>query len=307
MSAYLTWLEARDLALSGTPVRRDSWPFVGVPESMPPLWLERRTGLWVLTDARHSVMRVVDASWFSAKEFFAGDWTTDAPGTVRDVCGIEAPKPLFQPPGILLPGELDLSTITLHADIGGSLPDGVYMVDFFLDGQFMGTLEANTPGRYTISSSFIWGSYTTASRIRAWIDVRSSLPLPAWSGHAEWEIIFPAPSYFTINLGVEFIDYPGFIAGTGWLGSDKTFGPYSDNRWIYSHVDDGTMTAQADDDLAINGVLVDPNGVAGYVVPGGATQLLLFLPAGMTFTMNIWNSGGFVWGHGLLRLYNRPI
>ena len=67
------------------------------------------------------------------------------------------------------------------------------------------------------------------------------------------------------------------------------------------------MTPSADDDLAINGVKIHPDNLAGYVVPGGATEMLLFLPSGQTFTLNIWNAGGNMWGHGYLRLYNRPI
>ena len=79
--------------------------------------------------------------------------------------------------------------------------------------------------------------------------------------------------------------------------------------------------AAADDDLAINGTLVNPDNIAGYVWPqppydiynpgaaGGQTKLLLHLPAGDTFTMNIWNGtyGGNCGGYGLLRLYNRPL
>lgn len=119
---------------------------------------------------------------------------------------------------------------------------------------------------------------------------------------------YPPLSYFTINLGVEFVDFPGYWASAGWFGPDKVFGPYPDNRWVYSHADDGADTAQVDDDLAVNGTLVFPDSLASYVVPDGATALLLVLPAGSTFTLNIWNASyGPTWGHGLLRLYNRPI
>ena len=313
MSAYLTWPEARDLALAGAPVRRDSWPtgiMMGGTYSglLFPTWLERRIGLWVGTDDRHAFVRVVDPGIFGLLEFYAKDWTTDPPGTTRDVCQIDPPEPVFVPPGVGLDGEPGVATIDLHADIGASSPGGVFTILYYLDGALVGTREAAAPGRYTLTVPFSWSSYSTAGRVRAWIDVRSTLPLPMWAGYAEWSIEFPAASYFTINLGTEFVDYPPGIWGPiGWFGPDKTYGPYPDNRWIYAHASDGSMTPSADDDLAINAVKIHPDNLASYVVPGGATEMLLFLPAGRTFTLNIWNAGGNMWGHGYLRLYNRPV
>ena len=184
MSSYLTWTEARDLALAGTPVRRDSWPTEGI--DTPPTWLERRPSLWVLTDIRHAVMRVVDAVWFDSAEFYANDWTTDPPGTERDVCLLDPPRPAFVPPGLALTCEPGTTTITLHADIGASSPAGVFTISFFLEGVLVGTLEAAAPGRHSLTVAFDPADYAFA-RLRAWIDVRASLPLPSWTGHAEWE------------------------------------------------------------------------------------------------------------------------
>ena len=179
MSAYLTWQEARDLAMAGTPVRRDSWPNAGLPENMPPMWMERRTGLWVLTDGRHIVMRVVDAEWFTSSEFAATDWTTDGPGTTRDVCSVEPPIPVFMPPGIGLTGESASGSVTLHADVGVSSPEGVYAIVFSWNGVSKGSAEATSAGRYSITFA---GNGGVGS-----IDVSSRLPLPAWKSHAEWK------------------------------------------------------------------------------------------------------------------------
>ena len=309
MSAFLTWPEARDLALGGVPIRRDAWVTAD-----PPSWLEHRTGLWVLTDLRHALVRAVDAGWFKSAEFYAWDWTTDAPGTARDVCQIDPPAVVaFQPPGVGLEGVIGSTTIDLNADIGASSPAGVYTINYFLDGVFVGTREATHSGRYTLTTAFT----ATAGESRAWIDVRSSLPLPTWTGHAEW--VRPAASYFTIDLGVEFPNRS--VGGLDWWGDPKIFGPYSDARWVYTHLGDGELAAQANDDLAINGGLVNPDNIAGYVWPqppygiydagavGGQTKMLLYLAMGQSFTMNVWNGsyGGDCYGYGLLRIYNRPV
>ena len=324
MSAYLTWPEARDMALAGTPVRRDGWPtgiMMGGTYSglLFPTWLEHRIGLWIGTDSGHAFLRVCDPGIFALAEFYADDWTTDPPGTTRDVCQVDPPARGFVPPGIVLTGIPGMTSIDLHADLGAADPAGVFMIEYFLDGVQVGSAEATGPGRYTVTVPFSWSSYSTAGRARAWIDVRSSLPLPAWTGHAEWGIEFPAASYFTINLGTYFPgDYRGALS---WYGAPVVFGPYSSARWVYAHAADGPNAACANDDLAINGTLVNPDNIAGYVWPqppytiwdpgalGGQTKLLLFLPAGTTFTLNVWNGsyGGECGASGLLRLYNRPI
>ena len=305
MSAYLTWPEARDLALAGTPVRREGPPgLTGLPPTSPH-WLEHRTGLWVLTDANHAVLRVVDAAWFARAEFYANDWTTDPFGTARDVCVIDSPTPYFLPPGIVLTGEPGVATISLHADIGASSPEGIFTVSFYLDGAFVGSIEAAASGRYTLAPPFDPSSYSAAARVRAWIDVTSSLPLPAWTGHSEWEMAFPAAAtYVAIDLHAEFPAGSGH--GGDWAYPWKTFGPYATDRWVYSHSADPVV---ADDDFGLNGVVIYPTGLTDPI-NGGATTLLLFLPAGQTFTLNIWNTtlGYLQYGAGgSLRLYNRPI
>jgi len=303
MSAYLSWGEAAGLALAGTPVRRDAWT------EASPVWLERRPGLWVLTDDRHVVVRVVDAEWFTSDEFYGNDWTSDPPGTERDVCQINPPRPVFRPPGIGLLGEIEAATIALHADIGESFPAGAYMVRFFLDGTLVGSLEAAAAGRYTVTVAFDPSAYASASRVRAWIDVSASLPLPAWTGHAEWEIVLPSATTFEIvELAPLFPDlYPAYDV-EGWYRLDAagvTIGPFSGNRWVYSHADD---PAAADDELAINGVILFQNDAADPI-NGGLTTLLHFLPAGQTFRVNVWNGIhlGYCWASGQLRLYSRPI
>ena len=203
----------------------------------------------------------------------------------------------FRPPSLDLSGELSDATVVLYADIGDFTPSGLYVASFFLDGNPIGSVEVLTPGRYTISSD---ASAFSAVAIRCWIDVRSSLPLPTWTGHREW--VFPAPSFFVIDLAATF---PNDLVsyGEGWwhgLSAGENFGPYPDDRWVYSHSDD---PCGADDALAINGT-VWPD--FGYI-HGGATTLLLYLPRGSTFNVNIWNSGGWVYAVGRMRLYDRPI
>ncbi len=207
MSSFLTWPQARDLALAGTPVRRDAWLAAD-----PPSWLEHRTGLWVLTDLRHALVRVVDAGWFALAEFYANDWTTDPPGTPRDICQIDPPKPVFVPPGIMLTGVPGMTSIGLHADVGASVPAGVFTIEYFLDGVHVGSVEAAGPGRYTLTAPFSFAAFTISGRCRAWIDVTSSLPLPAWTGHAEWSMPDDLPEQNSANWFVGFSDPSTFFA-----------------------------------------------------------------------------------------------
>lgn len=300
MSSFLTWPAARDLALAGTPVRRDTWVTPG-----DPVWLERRPGLWMLTDENHAPVRVVDADFFESSEFFGTDWTDDPPGTTRDVCLIDPPRPIFRPPGIGLTGVVTSSTaITLHADIGSSSPAGTYRIRYYLDGVAVGEQEAAGPGRYSISTSWVLGA--GMQRVQAWIDVESTLPLPAWSGHAEWRYIFPPVAYDVIALAPDFpAGGPSYV--TWPYGSGVNYGPFSGDRWIYSH---NANPAVCDDDMAINGVIVFPDGHAGIVQEdsmGGATAFLAYLPAGRLLNVNIWNAGGSYSASGELRLYNRPL
>lgn len=202
MSAYLSWPEARALAISGQLVRREAWTN----------WLKRRLGLWELLDPAFASLRVVRAGDFSSADAFASDWTTDLPEVARDVCarpqnngngqgtGLSATVAgeRFSPPGIGLTGEVGTSTLTLHCDIGASFPAGSFTISYFLDGVLVGSLPAAESGRYTLTTAFV----PTAGERRAWVDVRSSLPLPAWAGHAEWStLIFVAADCF-----------PGYVA-----------------------------------------------------------------------------------------------
>lgn len=306
---HLTWPEARELVLKGVPVRREGWPDTAISEIALPIWLERRPGLWVLTDSAHSELRVVDAAWFASAEFFGSDWTTDAPGAERDVC---ARPPLtrngreFVPPGIGLTGSLAIGTLTLAADVGQMSPAGVCWLEFLVNGVVVGGAEAATAGRSSVSlpvSDVAGWSAGAALTISAMLRVRTSLPLPAWEGLARWGTTIPAPvEMLSIDLGELFPnDYDYHPAG--WLGAWVTCGPYSEPRWLYSHADN---PAAFDDDMGLDGVVVYPDGYADYV-NGGATTLLKYLPAGSTFTLNVWNSGGWCSAGGELRLYSHEL
>lgn len=309
MSYPLTWPEARELALQGVPVRREAWGdrvgelVEGDMMVAAPSWLERRPGLWILTNDHHAIRRVVDAEWFTSAEIYAQDWTDDPLGTVRDHCVVDPPRPVFVPPLVGLTGEAGGSTIVLHADLGASSPAGVFMVRFFLDGAFVGTMEATGPGRYSLTAAVDWSDYSTAGRVRAWIDVSSSLPLPEWTGHAEWEMVLPpVAEFFRIDLVADFpMSYS--VSYHGLYGA-HTYGPYPDLRFVYSHADE---PAWFDDDLVLDGVLFEAADDLANYVGGGVTTLLRVLPAGATFTVDVRNGSGPCWAQNYLRLYNRPI
>lgn len=110
----------------------------------------------------------------------------------------------------------------------------------------------------------------------------------------------PDPSYTEINLQAHF---PARYDVGKYYGAQE-FGPYSGWRFIYSHSDN---PASANDDLIINGTAINVDGHDDNVF-GGATTLLLVLPPGFTFTVDILNNtayGGEAGGGGALRLYNR--
>lgn len=289
MTSFLTWFEARPLAVLGNAIRREAWTY----------WLRRITGgIWQILDEDLNALRVVSGSDFSSEDFFAEDWTTDPLGTVRDVCARRGGERRFVPPGIGLTGNPSSASVDLVATIGAGVPDGTWQILFFLDGAFVGELEATEPGKYTLPVAC-----DPTAIARAWIDVTSRLPLPFWKSHAEWRLVFGDGSYDTINLAADFPG-GGFLDPPGWpYGAGVTYGPYSGNRWIYSHADD---PASADDDLAINGVKLFPDDIAN-TINGGATTFLHFLPAGSTMAVNVWNAGGGYGAGGSLRLYNRPL
>lgn len=307
MSYLLTWTAARDLAEAGTPVRRESWPATAVALAGGtfdgPCWLERRVGLWVLTNAAHEFLRVVDAGWFESDEFFGTDWTDDPLGTKRDHCVVDPPRPVFVPPGVGLTCVVGASSIDMHCDLGASFPVGGFVIEYFLDGIFVGSLPAGSAGRYTLAAAFSPAAYTSTGRIRAWIDVRASLPLPEWIGHAGWELVLPpVAEFFRIDLVANFpMSYS--VPYHGLYGS-HTYGPYPDLRFIYSHA---AEPAWFDDDLVLDGVLFEAADDYANPPGGGATTLLRVLPAGQTFTVDVRNGGGPCWAQGYLRLYNRPI
>ncbi|MEI6035096.1 MAG: hypothetical protein WCS65_12565 [Verrucomicrobiae bacterium] len=237
MSSYLTWPEARALALAGTPVRRDGWPTLGT--ETPPAWLERRTGLWVLTGSRHAVMRVADAGWFGSEEFFAKDWTTDAPGTERDVCLVAPPRAAvlrFVPPGIGLTGALVGATLTLSADIGQMSPAGVCGLEFLVNGVSVGFAEAATAGRYSVSVP-VEGLAGSGLVLSAMLRVRTSLPLPAWEGIARWEMRLIVADFFAgyLDSGTLFARYAIYDYDSncfGW-GVDEGVGWTVDGHFVF--------------------------------------------------------------------------
>ncbi len=295
MSAYLTWPEAVRLAKQGKAIRREDWS----------TWLRLRPGwIWEELDADFRFLRVVQSADFEAQEFFASDWTDDATGTSRDVCERAPARSRFMPPGIGLSGLPSVDSIRLVADLGMSSPTGVFSLIFFIEGIEVGRAEAIEPGAYSVDVAVDWSDYTTG--IRAWVDVQSELPLPAWRGHAEWAMRWPASAAW------DEIDLAVFSTATEWaFCGAMTVGPYAGPRWVYSHAD---APASANDVLYVDGLAIDeiwPGKPAGYPIAhtvfGGATTLVLFLPAGTTFDVDIYNGVGTGGAGGRLRVYNRPI
>lgn len=298
-TSFLTWPEAQALALSGKLIRREAWPISTIA------WMRHRIGgLWELLAEDFSTLGIVTSSGFTSAEFFAEDWTTDPVGTVRDVCERAPRRSRFIPPGIGLTAGLSPDTLSLHADIGDSSPSGCYVIDYFLDGAFVGQLEAPTPGRYTLSLAYDPTDYSSATRIRAWIDVRSRLPLPRWTGHAEWESVFPSGAdYDVIDIAADFPDGPSVAPGA--LYGVQTYGPFAYDAFIYSH---SSNPAGADDELILDGVTIFTATPGHYFVAGGATAFLMALPAGQTFTVDVRNSGyygGYCFALGALRVVRR--
>ena len=109
------------------------------------------------------------------------------------------------------------------------------------------------------------------------------------------------PSFLEIDLDSQFPNKPGVPVGDFY--GFQTFGPHLENRWVYSHEAD---PAGADDDLVINGTVVDPDNVANYVFDGART-LLVILNAGSTFTVDVRQGtiGGNCLGFGRIRLYDQ--
>jgi hypothetical protein len=297
MTSFLTWPEARALAQLGQLIRREA----------ATTWIRRTAGgLWQVLDGSFVVVRVVSESDFLTADFYAEDWTTDPIGTVRDVCARRAAVRRFIPPGLGLTGEITGTTsIDLTADIGETLPAGGWVLSFYFGGTHVGDIEAPEAGRYTQAVEIDFSTLGSATSIETMVIAKSRLPLPVWRMVSTWIYRFvTAPSYIDIQLATYF-PFNGFApAGWAYGAAGFDFGPYSEDRWVYSHADD---PAQADDDLAINGVLINSDSVAGYVA-GTSTTLLHVLPAGEILNLNVWQAAGFnTYGLGALRLYDRPI
>jgi hypothetical protein len=134
-------------------------------------------------------------------------------------------------------------------------------------------------------------------------------PKPSWPMQGRTPLlvtaehfVLPPLSYISVPLAPLFPP-GGFVDPAGFPYPAQTIGPYPEKRWVYSHADN---PAVADDDFYFNGEPYEANNFAGPI-NGGATTLILVLPAGGTFTVRIWNAGGSYGASGELRLYTRPL
>jgi hypothetical protein len=108
----------------------------------------------------------------------------------------------------------------------------------------------------------------------------------------------PTPVFVEINLNQHF-PAGGFNDPAGWpYGNGVMFGPYDELKYIYSHRDNPVIV---DDNLFINNQVVDER-LTPHTIRDGKTTLLLTLPAGQTFNVNVRNNGGTYGASGALRV-----
>ena len=110
----------------------------------------------------------------------------------------------------------------------------------------------------------------------------------------------PTGYYDSLNMATEFpaggfLDPAGYPYGSG----GKIYGPYSGDRFLYSH---SSNPINVDDVFLLNNIPVDGNPYA-HVVNGGLTTFLYYLPEGQRFNLNVYNAGGSYGAAGELRLY----
>lgn len=240
----LTWPQARELARSGTPVRRAAWTTE---------WLMYALSLWWINRGEAGE-RVVQAEDFGKAEFFANDWTDELPADV-DPCAQPPYSLNFIPPGIALKGEIT-NELTLTAALGDGTPDGIYALSFFVNGQLVGLLEAPTPGEYSITSALPSGA------LYAQVIASSVLPLPAWQGSDSW---VPDETYLVVNA------YG--TGGTFYTGTMERFRILADGFEIWSL--DGVSAPNWVGDTAAN----EPYSIAPAIVkiPKGTALVEMWL------------------------------
>lgn len=273
-------------------MRRATWP--------RDRWISWWAGLYWLWEAGES--RIVEAGDFTLADFDALDWTDEF-------------SEEFLPPDLSVTVDIARTSLAVHVDVGEFWPaGGEFELVWWLEDWRLGTATITAPGRYTANVVFSALSSSDQAKVRWWLSIYSprllvaaeltALPPVEWEARAEWVMNFPTqPEFHALDMATLFPG-GGWTDPPGWpYGAGVTVGPYPDDRWLYSHADD---PIQCDDDLAVDGVILFGNNLAGPV-NGGQTTFLHFLPAGETVAVNIWNAGGSYWGAGTLRLYNRPI
>lgn len=297
---FYDWPEAREKARAGTPIRRYGWldRWLINPKGKGLWWiLPYAPGADATLPHRARVVRPED---FGREEFFATDWTTDAPEQ-NNVC--ERPdRPAFVPPSISFEAWFSSGGITMRAGIGEASRAGFYFVIFYLNGEEVHRATIASSGSAQVEAAADW---ETADAFECSALVTSALPLPAWSARQQQNLRLPPLAYETISINAAFpfvSDYDPYGLRSDWDGGEKIFGPWPTTRWIYTHDDD---LAGVDDDLLINGTFINPTGVADLVYP--STTLLYVLPPNTPLRLDLWNTGGACWGEGSLRVYTRPL
>ena len=136
-----------------------------------------------------------------------------------------------------------------------------------------------------------WGIHFSGTVMGYGVPTGIALNTPSGSP----SVVINLSDYWPLNFSI-YYDY-------GYPLSGQTFGPYSEDMWVFTCSD---FPAQVDDYLNINGSRLILNAPATYIVPGGVTECLYFLPKGQPLTMNIYNSSyGPCWGTGAIKLYNQ--
>jgi hypothetical protein len=97
-----------------------------------------------------------------------------------------------------------------------------------------------------------------------------------------------------------YFPYGGYSDPPGFYYSERTFGPYPIGLYMASHADN---PIGVDDQLIFNGAVLDIGSGYAHTLFGGATTVFHYLPAGSTFTLNVYNTGGSYGAVGQLRMY----
>lgn len=314
----LSWWQARDIARSGRAVRRAAWA--------AGRWMTHRANIvWQRTGSAPAAP--VAAADVEPAHFTERDWTDEGPPA--------------EPPYVteLFIQSLGVQDDDLRVTVGGTVVSdtrwnqGWYNADGEHPREYpAGVFPPTIPPWPTITAAS-WRKIRVTDAQAAALGLRmvagmevevdvfdgwaSDWRTSPWRATVTWSdglvetcdggwassgssATPPTPStYFEINLYALFrTPYGAKDLPAGATFGVQTFGPYPYAAKISSHA---SNPAGADDTLLINGTMIDDLGYA-HTLFGGATTDILTLPAGDTFTADIYNYASWCHGWGALRV-----